>query len=109
MAGRLVIIAKDIVATLTPTAIPTTVPPFDEDCIQLVTQVSGVTVTATQDQTVDAYNATDWADVTKPSVAHHIMFGVAGGIRQWKAKDALAAGDLLMAVISQRGERAYAS
>jgi len=104
MAGELVIIAKDVVATLTPTAIPTTVPPFDEADIELVTIISGVTATATQDQTVDAYNATDWADGTKPSVAHHIMFGVAGGVRQWKAKDALAAGDMLVATVKPKGQ-----
>lgn len=105
MPGRLVILAKDVVVTLTPTAIPTTVPPFEEADIELVTQIAGLTATATQDQTVDAYNATDWADVTKPSVIHHIMFSKAGGGNQWKAKDALAAGDLLTAVVKTRGER----
>lgn len=103
--AELVLLAKDVVVTLTKTALAVGAPEFDEADILEVVQVSGVTATGTQAQTVDANNATDWADVTKPSVAHHIMFGYTTGTKQFKAKDALAAGDLLVATIRPKGER----
>jgi len=103
MPGELVVLAKDLVNTLTKTAIPATVPPFDEADIELITVVSNAAATATQDQTVDAYNATDWADAAKPAVAHHIMVSVAD--KQWKAKDALANGDVMLAVVKPKGQK----
>jgi len=99
--GQLVYLGKDVVNTLTKTTFPTGTPDFEEADIQEVFILSGITVTATVAQTVDAYNATDWADAAKPAVAHHIMLHG----RQWKAKDALAAGDLLVAIVQPKGQR----
>jgi len=98
----LVILGKDIIATLTQTDFPTGVPDIVAEADILETFIlSGVTATATSPQTLDAYNATDWADATKPAVAHHIMFNLAA--RKWKAKDALAAGDMLLARVVPKG------
>ena len=102
--SELIYLGKDVVASLTKTAFHTGTPDFDEADIDEIFILSGVTATATQAQTVDAYNATDWADVTKPAVAHHIMLGVAAGVRQWKAKDALVAGDMLVAMVKPKGQ-----
>ena len=99
---ELVILGKDVIATLTQTAFPDGVPDIGAEADILETfALSGVTATATQAQTIDAYNATDWADGAKPSVAHHIMFNLAA--RKWKMKDALAAGDMLLARVIQQG------
>ncbi len=103
--GELVLLAKDVVATLTKTDLPAGAPEFDEADILEVVHVSGVTATATQAQTVDANTALLWADATEPSVANHIMFGYTAGVKQFKAKDALAAGSLLVATIRPTGER----
>jgi len=46
-----------------------------------------------------------WADAAEPAVANHIMFGYTTGVKQFKAKNALAAGDLLVATIRPKGER----
>ena len=101
--SQLIYLGKDVVNTLTKTTFPTGTPILDEADIDEIFTLSGVTATATQAQIVDAYNATDWADGTKPAVAHHIMVSVAD--RQWKAKDALAAGDMLVALIRAKGEK----
>ena len=97
--GQLVYLGKDAVATLTKTDFPAGVPELESDAgFSDVFILSGVTATATSPQTVDEYNATDWADAAKPATAHHIMISVAD--RQWKAKDALVDGDLLVATIN---------
>lgn len=107
-ATTLVILGKDVIATLTPTAFPSGVPDIDaESDILEIFALSGITITATQAATLDAYNATDWADVTKPATAHHIMFNLA--TRQWKAKDALAAGDMLLARVVPKGQKIRAT
>ncbi|MCJ7630898.1 hypothetical protein MUP77_00645 [Candidatus Bathyarchaeota archaeon] len=104
----LAILGKDIIATLTQTNFPDGVPDIDaESDILEVFALSGVTATATQAQTIDAYNATDWADATKPATAHHIMFNLVA--RKWKMKDALAAGDMLLARVVAKGVRVETS
>ncbi len=105
---ELAILGKDIIATLTQTDFPDGVPDIGAKSDILETFIlSGVTATATQAQTIDAYNATDWADATKPATAHHIMFNLAA--RKWKAKDALAAGDMLLARVVAKGVRVKTS
>ncbi len=101
--SQMIYLGKNVVNTLTKTTFPTGTPGFDEADINEIFTLSGVTATATQAQTVDAYNATDWADAAKPAVAHHIMVSVAD--RQWKAKDALAAGDMLVALVNPKWVR----
>lgn len=101
--AQLVYLGKDAITSLTKTSFPTGTPDFDESDIIEVFILSGTTATATTAQVVDPYNATDWADNTKPSASHHIMFNVA--TRQWKAKDALSNGDLLVALVNPRGTR----
>ncbi|MBA7464949.1 hypothetical protein ES707_00107 [subsurface metagenome] len=103
--AELVLLAKDVVVTLTKTDLAVGAPEFDEADILEVVHVSGVTATATQVQTVDAMTPTLWANAAEPSVANHIMFGYTAGVHQFKAKDALAAGDLLIATIKSKGER----
>ena len=82
--AELVLLAKDVVATLTKTALAVGAPEFDEADILEVVHVSGVTATATEAQTVDANTALLWADGAEPSVAHHIMFGYTAGVKQFK-------------------------
>ena len=104
--ATMVYLGKDAVATLTKTDFPAGVPDLASDSdISEVFILSGVTATATSTQTIDPYNATDWADAAKPATAHHIMISVKD--RQWKAKDALVAGDLLVAMVSPKGEKVY--
>ncbi len=99
---ELIILGKDVIATLTQTDFPTGVPDIGAEAdILEVFALSGITVTATQAATIDAYNATDWADAAKPATAHHIMFNLVA--RKWKAKDALAAGDMLLARVVVKG------
>ncbi len=105
--GQLIYLGKDVVNTLTKTTYPPGTPDFDEADILDVFHVSGVTATATTPQVVDAYNATDWADAAKPAVATHIMVSVKD--RQWKAKDALAAGSLLVAMVREKGDKVKTS
>jgi hypothetical protein len=105
--GELIYLGKDVIATLTKTNFPTGTPVFDEADIDSIFILSGVTATATVPQVIDAYNATDWADAAKPAVATHIMVSVAD--RQWKAKDALAAGDMMMAMVRPKGEKVKTS
>ena len=104
--AQMTYLGKDAVATLTKTDFPDGVPDLasDQDISEIFI-LSGTTATATSAQTVDAYNATDWADPTKPETAAHIMVSVAD--RQWKAKDALVDGDLLVAMIAPKGEKVY--
>lgn len=54
--------------------------------------------------TVDEYNATDWADVTKPDVPEHIMFN--GVTKEFKANFWLVGdfGDMLFVNTRMRGE-----
>lgn len=106
--ARMVYLGRDAVVTLTKTAFPAGVPDlaFDSD-INEIFILSGVTATGTVTQVVDAYNATDWADAAKPAVATHIMVSVAE--RKWKAKDALVAGDLLVAMVNPKGGRVLTS
>ncbi len=108
MKNELAILGKDVIATLTQTDFPTGVPDIvaEADILEVFT-LSGVTATATQAAIVDAYNATDWADATKPGTAHHIMFNL--GTRKWKAKDALAAGDMLLARVVPKGVKVRVS
>ena len=103
--AELVLLAIDVVVTLTKTDLAVGAPEFDEADILEVVHVSGVTATATQAQTVDAMTPTLWADAAEPAVVNHIMFGYTAGAKQFKAKDALAAGDLLVATIRPKGER----
>lgn len=105
--GELIYLGKDVIATLTKTNFPTGTPVFDEADIDSIFILSGVTATATVPQVIDAYNAADWADGAKPAVATHIMVSVAD--RQWKAKDALAAGDMMMAMVRPKGEKVKTS
>ena len=99
-------LGKDAVVTLTKTDFPARVPDLasDQDIGEIFI-LSGTTATVTSPQTIDAYNATDWADPAKPETAGHIMVSVAD--RQWKAKDALVDGDLLVAMIAPEGEKVY--
>lgn len=105
---ELAILGKDVIATLTQTDFPNGVPEIgaEADIIE-VFALSGITVTATVPQVIDAYNATDWADATKPANATHIMFYLSG--RKWKSKDALAAGDMLLARVVPKGSRVLVS
>lgn len=105
---ELVILGKNVIATLTQTDFPSGVPDIDaESDILEVFALSGVTATATVPQVIDAYNATDWADAAKPAVATHIMFNLVA--RKWKAKDALAAGDMLLARVVPKGSKVKTS
>lgn len=103
--AELVLLAKDVVVTLTKTPLAVGAPDFDEADILEVYHVSGVTATGTVAQVVDAVTPALWAAGAEPAVATHIMFGYTAGVHQFKAKDALAAGSLLLAVIRPRGER----
>ncbi len=104
---QMIYLGKDVINTLTKTTFPTGTPDFDEADILEIFHLSGVTATATTAQVIDAYNATDWADGAKPAVAAHIMVSVKD--RQWKAKDALAAGSMLMARVRAMGEKVKTS
>ncbi len=101
----LVLLAKDVVATLTKTALLVGAPEFDEADILAVVHVSGVTATGTLAQTVVANTPTLWADGAEPAAANTIIFGYTGGVHQFKLKTALAAGSLLVATIRPKGER----
>ena len=103
--AELVLLAKDVVVTLTKTDLAVGAPEFDEADLLEVVHVSGVTATATTAWIVDAYTDVLWAGVAEPTVASHIMFGHTAGVKQFKAKTALAAGDLLVATIRKKGER----
>lgn len=104
--AQMTYLGKDAVATLSKTDFPDGVPDLtsDQDISELFI-LSGTTATATSAQIVDAYNATDWADPTKPETAGHIMVSIAD--RQWKAKDAMVDGDLLVAMIVPKGQKVY--
>ncbi len=103
--AELVLLAKDVIVTLTKTALPAGTPEFDEADILEVVHVSGVTVTGTLVQTVVANTPTLWADATAPAAANNIMFGHTAGVKQFKLKTALAAGSLLVATVRAKGER----
>lgn len=103
--SELVLLAKDVIVTLTKTALPAGTPEFDEADILEVVHVSGITATATDALVVDANTAVLWADGAEPTVASHIMFGYTAGVHQFKLKTALAAGSLLVATIKPTGER----
>jgi len=106
--AQMVYLGRDVVATLTKTAFPASVPDLASDAdISEIFILSGVTATATVTQVRDAYNAADWADPAKPAVATHIMISVAE--RKWKAKDALVNGDLLVAMVNPKGGRVLTS
>ncbi len=107
----LIIIGRDAIADFAQTAYAAGVPDFEEADIGLVTHVSGLTGApppATVDYTVDAYNATDWADGAKPAV-EHAMFNVRA--RQFKIASTVppAAGSLLLVVMRPIGARVKVS
>jgi len=103
--AELVLLAKDVVVTLTKTALLVGAPEFDEADILEVVHVSGVTATGTLVQVVDANTAALWANGAEPAGANHIMFGYTTGVHQFKLKTALAAGSLLVATIRSKGDR----
>jgi hypothetical protein len=106
--AQMVYLGRDAVATLTKTAFPASVPDLASDTdINEIFVLAGLTATATSTKVIDAYNATDWADAAKPAVATHIMVSVKD--RQWKQKDAMLIGDLLVAMVAPKGARVLTS
>ena len=103
-----VFLAKDAVLIRTVTAFLAGVPDLDEDANVIASFIlSGVTIVATSDLTVDAFTDALWANAAEPAGVDHILINVA--TREWKAGSALADGDAILAAVLPLGERVLVS
>jgi len=94
------------IAALTATAVPTGAPPFsDAGIVDVWVHQPWGWPLSNNPITVDAYNATDWADAAEPAVVDHIMFNPS--TKQFKVNRWLVGdfGDMMFANIEIDGHR----